>query len=448
LRNQSGKGEGDYAGVFTRFPRMEVFNMKGIHLGLALYLLLAGFLSGATAAAGAFSPTTLGAWVQYTASGVEARAVVTSDCPTIEIDGAPIPMALRAGPTGDHPNNVCTVLLPEGVKHIVLDEQALPVPKKKPRNLVVVGDTGCRVSDSHGLYQACDNDSIWPFKYVAQSIRDYEPDAIIYTGDYIYRESACPDGNQGCVDTPYGDNQATWEADWLGPAHPTHLAAPLVLIRGNHETCSRAGTGWFRYLDARDYREECINSTAPWAVELGELSLGVMDTATVEEFGMSLAPLFADQLRTLDSELGKNAWIATHRPFWGFGADDDTGELTTPTVELQEAVRLAGLPSGTRLIVSAHIHLAELLQFDSDRPPQLVVANGGTQLVPRVDAPQEIDGVDLKDYLVLYQYGFVAMKSGGGKKWKVSFRDIDGRELERCKIKNKKVKCPSNSRSN
>ena len=67
-------------------------------------------------------------------------------------------------------------------------------------------DTGCRVSDGHGLYQECNNDSIWPFANVARSVAAYDPDLIIYTGDYIYREAPCPDGNQGCVGTPYGDN--------------------------------------------------------------------------------------------------------------------------------------------------------------------------------------------------------------------------------------------------
>jgi len=409
----------------------------------AVALLLA--LTAKLALANSFSPTTIAAWVQYTASGVEVRAVVTADCPSIEVDGRSQPMSLRVGATSDHPNLVCVTPLPEGVKNVVLEGQELPVPKKKPRRVVVVGDTGCRLSDGHGLYQECNNDAIWPFRYVAESVAEYKPDIIIYTGDYIYREADCPEGNNGCIGSPSGDTQATWEADWFNPAHPMHLAAPMVIVRGNHETCARAGHGWFRYMDAYNYTDTCADNTPPWTLEMGKVSIGVMDTARVDvgdDPSVDLVALFAQQLETLAGELGKNAWIATHRPFWGFGADDDSGELTKPTETLQKAAARVGLPEGTNLIVAAHIHLAEVIGFDGDRPPQLVVANGGTQMVPRVDPPADIDGMNIKEEMVLYQYGFVSMEPRDNmKKWRTSFRDIEGRELERCQLKPRAVKC-------
>jgi hypothetical protein len=405
---------------------------------------LLSLVGSPTAMANTFGPNTIAAWVQYTADGVEARAVVTGDCPTISIDGDNTAMAIRAEPTDRHPNYVCFAEIPGGTQEIILDGQELPAPKEKPRRIVVVGDTGCRLSDGHGLYQECRNDAIWPFRYVAEAVQRYEPDIILYTGDYIYREARCPEGNNGCIHSPWGDNLATWEADWFKPGHPIHLAAPIVLVRGNHEVCSRAGRGWFRYLDAYEFADGCANNTPPWTLEMGDVSIGVMDTARVEvgDPSMDLVNLFAQQLRRLDRELGENAWIASHRPFWGFGADDDTGDLTTPDETLQMAVGQAGLPGGTNLIVAAHIHLAEIIGFDGDRPPQLVVANGGTQMVPRVTPPDSIDGMEIAESLVLYQYGFVSMEPlGNMKKWQVSFRDIEGRELERCEVKARSVKC-------
>ena len=418
-------------------------------------LVLLGTLSGEANSQRAFDPTTLAAWVQYTVAGVEARAVVTTtDCPSIEIDSRAIQMSLRAMATSDHPNLVCATPLPEGARKVVLQGQTLPVPKTKPRRIktkprriVIMGDTGCRLSSDHGLYQDCDNDSIWPFAYVARAVAAYKPDVIIYTGDYIYREADCPDGNNGCDESPPYDNtsdtQAIWQADWFNPARPVQLSAPIVFLRGNHEICTRAGKGWFRYLDAYHYSDSCAHNTPPWSVQLGDISLGLMDTARVDtEDDEELVRLFAAQLLDLKSKLGTNAWIATHRPFWGFGADDDTGKLVTPTGTLQDAVRLVGLPDDTRLIVSAHIHLAELISFEGDRPPQLVVANGGTQLVPRVEPPSEIDGMDIAEHIVLYQYGFVTMEAiGKSKKWRVSFRDIEGRELEHCRIEGRKLDC-------
>ena len=91
----------------------------------------------------------------------------------------------------------------------------------------------------------------------------------------------------------------------------------------------------------------------------------------------------------------------------------------------------------------AHIHLAELLTFANDRPPQLVVANGGTQWVSRVGPPAAIDGVEIAEQQVAYPYGFVVMEALGRKtqQWDVSFRDIEGRELERCRLHKEGVSC-------
>lgn len=382
------------------------------------------------------------AWVQYTARGVEARAVAKHRCPVLRVDRRAVSMRERAQPTAEHPNLVCSANLPGGVTTVRLNGKALPVPVKHPKRIAVMGDTGCRLSDSHGLYQECNNDSLWPFAKVAKSVAAYAPDLIIYTGDYIYRESPCPDGDNGCAGSPYGDTEATWKADWLIPAAPVHAAAPLVLIRGNHETCSRAGNGWFRYLDARPQPEECENSTEPWVVTFNSMQVAVMDVAnTMDEAGKPLDRLFAAQLDTLDKALHKPAWIAAHRTFWGYGADDDTGDLTTPTEELQDAVREAGLPRQTRLLIGAHIHLAEVLDFAGVRPPQLVAANSGTQLVSRVDPPTEIDGVAIGSQQVVYQYGFVGMKARGRGRWLISFRDIEGRELEQCAFQGRRVRC-------
>ncbi|MGH0032936.1 MAG: metallophosphoesterase family protein [Myxococcota bacterium] len=384
----------------------------------------------------------IAAWVQYTAAGVEVRAVAPQSCPTLRVDGVPQPMTVRAAPTTDHPDVVCAAPLPDDVESVRLGGRSLPVPvRERPQRVVVMGDTGCRLSAKHGLYQECNNDSLWPFARVAEAVRAYDPDLILYTGDYIYRESPCPDGDNGCAGSPHGDNQATWEADWLVPAAPVHGAAPLVLMRGNHETCARAGTGWFRYLDARPPPATCQESTDPWVVSFDTMQVGVMDVATLDGASGPLVDLFADQLEFLNGALTRPSWIAAHRTFWGYGADDDTGELTTPTQELQDAVRKAGLPRETRLLVGAHIHLAEVLDFGGARPPQLVVANGGTQLVPRVDPPDEIDGVAIGDQRVVYQYGFVTLEPAGAKRWSIGFRDVEGREIERCELHGLRVRC-------
>ena len=49
---------------------------------------------------------------------------------------------------------------------------------------------------------------------------------------------------QGCAGSPWGDNWTTWQADFFTPAAPLLAAAPIVLVRGNHEDCDRAGPGF------------------------------------------------------------------------------------------------------------------------------------------------------------------------------------------------------------
>ena len=76
-----------------------------------------------------------------------------------------------------------------------------------------------------------------------------QPDLVIHVGDYLYRESECPK-NMGCSGSPRGDNKGdAWYADFFEPASKLLAAAPWIMTRGNHEICSRAGRGYFLFLD-------------------------------------------------------------------------------------------------------------------------------------------------------------------------------------------------------
>ena len=61
---------------------------------------------------------------------------------------------------------------------------------------------------------------------MSSSVAAAKPDLVIHVGDYVYRESACPPRDQGCKGSPYGDDWATWKADFFAPAAPALLAAP------------------------------------------------------------------------------------------------------------------------------------------------------------------------------------------------------------------------------
>ncbi len=139
----------------------------------------------------------------------------------------------------------------------------LSAPKENPEKILIIGDTGCRLSSGHGVYQACNNSGEWPLSRLTQNAAFHKPDSTIYNGDYSSREPLSPHGNSACKGSLYGDTQATWGANWLGPAHALHFAAPMILTRGNHETCKRAGDGRACFPDAHPYQAQCKRNTLP-----------------------------------------------------------------------------------------------------------------------------------------------------------------------------------------
>ncbi len=140
------------------------------------------------------------------------------------------------------------------------------MPVLHPQRILVLGDTGCRIKGAS--LQACNDPAQWPFPQLAAAAASLKPDLVIHVGDYLYRESACPAGNQGCAGSPWGDNWTTWQADFFTPAAPLLAAAPIVLARGNHEDCKRAGPGWTRLQGPaafdRPHLARCISRSIPW----------------------------------------------------------------------------------------------------------------------------------------------------------------------------------------
>ncbi|HZZ86983.1 MAG TPA: hypothetical protein VFE13_01490, partial [Caulobacteraceae bacterium] len=159
------------------------------------------------------------AWVQITALGAEARLVTaTQVCPAISLDGKATQMALRAGPSADFPLRVCQALLPKGIRSASVRGMPLPIPAAEPKRIVIFGDTGCRLKGAE--IQDCDKPADWPFAEVVRLAAAHRPDLVIHVGDYYYRESPCPAGRIGCAGTPWGDNWASWDADFFAPAAP------------------------------------------------------------------------------------------------------------------------------------------------------------------------------------------------------------------------------------
>jgi hypothetical protein len=377
----------------------------------------------------------LSAWVQYGADGKpHARAVVSdAACPGAMVDGRRLAMGERARKSAQFDDVVCDVAIPVEAKRVRVGERALPAPARDPHTIVVLGDTGCRISALSA--QACDDPAGWPFPRIARAIAVLHPDLVIHVGDYLYREHACPP-LAPCNGSPHGDDAPAWYADFLTPAAPLFAGAPLVLVRGNHESCDRNGAGWFRYLDPRT-SAACSDSTPPYAVELGALRIVAFDSAVAADHGVDpgRAPRLKQQFAAARALAGGPipTWFVTHRPPY---TNDDERAAMGDALAPFEAV-LAG-----------HIHFFAAMNVAS-LPPLLINGEGGATLDPNYAAFLGLAVGDLHvagDVFGAARFGFgVYTRTGAG--WTISLRDAQGTERARCRLAERAVRCLSGDAS-
>ena len=419
-------------------------------------LLIMAFLLGAplTAIAQKQDSSAAIGWVQVLPGDPAVRAITTAArCPDIRFNDRAMRMTERASPDGDFQIRTCEAPVPAGTKRMTLAGKPLALPPERPRRIAVVGDTGCRMKLGDGLdygFQACNVPAKWPFGKIATQIARWKPDLIIHVGDYVYREQPCPVDDKGCAGSPItaaGQRWATWQADWFKPAAPLLAAAPLILVRGDHESCSRAGPGWFRFLDPRPL-QQCGDTTEPYAIDVGGLRLVIMDTVLAED--TTLSPENVRQLYTKQFDRARElsrgrTWLLGHRPLWGVRPTDKAGANVEPmNVTLQNALSHASaLSPEIELILTGHIHLGEVISFKGGRPPQMVAGTGGTLMLPSISAKlvgMQIDGAMVEDAAVLSRYGFFTFEPESNA-WRVTFRDVDGMTRARCTLENKSFAC-------
>ena len=413
------------------------------------------------------------AWLELGPGGERiARFITGTDrCPSIEIDGRTFAMQVRAQPDPPaFPVLTCEATVPAEATRAAIGPAPLPLPPRTAERLAIIGDTGCRIEDGDQP-QSCNDPQAWPFASLshavselvawltgeparedlgdlARSIAALDPDLIVHVGDYLYRESACPEGDPGCVGSPYGYDWETIQADFFAPAAPMFGTAPLVLTRGNHESCSRAGAVWFRFLDPRPYDPACNDYTEPYAIDAGGLQFLMLDSSAASDTSAmpSQVAIYRQQYASLRDLAGPRAFLVTHRPMWAFGHLGEVGGQETlfrdnPTLQ---AASDNDLPLGVEAVLSGHIHLFQLLGFDQTRPPQVLVGNSGTELDPAVTTPLaglEIAGATVAVGETHDAFGFVTLEAEDAT-WHLTLRDLDGSPLRECTITGLQVVCP------
>jgi hypothetical protein len=387
------------------------------------------------AASSAYGQALSSPWVELGDGGKAiARIVVNGpqDCPAMQLNGESRRMLLRQPtPAGLRP--VCEFEIPSGTKSASIDGQTLTLPTLNPTRVIALGDTGCRIKGKQ--IQDCNDPALWPFRQVAASAASEKPELIIDVGDYVYRESPCPSASEAkCGGTPIGDNWDAWNIDFFFPGAKLLAVAPWVFTRGNHEDCERAWRGWFYYLDPRPWNGACAEYTAPYKVKLGTFELAMLDASAVKEDDLdeAQATTYAAQLTALEPV---NGWLVVHYPFWGFKTDPHGGPPISLVASLQSAWEKAA-PKGVSMILSGHVHLFEFVSVDHDRPSQIVVGVGGTEMAVPIE--MSVKGAKIRGATVMetesqQKFGY-AVLSRSNNSWNLELKDRARQVLLSCPI--------------
>jgi hypothetical protein len=374
-------------------------------------------------------------WLEYGPDGPLARTIVTDGggCPEIDIDGRRSRMRVHAEPAKHYDVTVCEAAIAVGTRAATIGRHALPVHKLgKSAKVAIVGDTGCRRKVGSPV-QDCSDPVKWPFATVAASMAQWDPDVVLHVGDYYYREANC-DAAGKCTPSTY--DWKRWQADFFHPAEPLLHNAPWIVVRGNHENCDRAAEGWVRFLDPRKYvwedKATCksnLEFTPPYSVSAGDLNVVVMDSSAAKDSSKTQIPIFAGQLKLLQTAKA-NTWVMLHHPIWA----DDYGDAVTET--LWTAWQDAGsATAAVSLLLTGHIHLLEAISFTDNGVPLVVAGNGGTALDP---APTNAPGLTvgnrvIKNFTANDQFGFItATPATTG--WTLDLRDTKGQSRTKCAV--------------
>lgn len=431
-------------------------------------------------------------------SGLVARAVVPAgaSCPLLDVRvAAParverrsLTMYARKAPATTSPAfdsiTVCSARIP--LNAVSASIAGLTIPSALPAradHLALFGDSGCRIASWQ--VQDCASVEAWPLASISQSIADDGPDAVIFNGDFFYREAACPTASQAeCGSSPppvgglpFTDSAYGWLADVLLPMTPILSKAPLIVTRGNHEECNRAGNGYFLLFDPRTGTEgTCapvagasgVLEAAPtvpsatYAIDLQvtatrTLRLAIVDSAggsdtKADAFAAVQRPAYESAARLTQQRHGRESWLVTHRPVYAYVTSTfaQPGAPFNPWSSVDQTAASFGLLGTYDLVFSSHLHLAQAVQIPG-QPGQLVLGNGGTLLDPAVGYELPATGpvgAPGQTYpapswaWVAPRFGYaIATPSADGGAWRLQMKDPLGGTFARCGVRSGSIYC-------
>lgn len=437
------------------------------------------------------NPALQSAWVVLGEQGQPVARAITTEavCPALVQDGVATPMQVRARaetiaqrPTASNPALskpsafpvlTCDAPVLPATKSASIAGQYLPLPKPVVQKIVVIGDTGCRLKSKDNYFQSCNDSEKWAFKKMVETAATFKPDLVVHVGDYQYRENACPDGNPTCAGSPWGYGWDTWKADFFSPATALLKAAPWVVVRGNHESCARAGQGWWRFMDPRPLQKgrDCNlaqddmhgDYSPPYAIPLGKIGkeqaqLIVFDSAKVPNKVLAKTDaayqIYMEQFKTVNqlADAADFNIFMNHHPVLGFAAERKKSgdmQIWPGNLALQDVMQQLNstrlFPAKVQASLSGHVHLFEALTFSSGQPTQFVTGNGGSSLDTPLSTPltpglTPYSEAKLDQFMNSNEVGFMTMERLPDH-WKIQAWNQHGQLIADCQMQDKKTSC-------
>jgi Calcineurin-like phosphoesterase len=410
-----------------------------------------------------------------------------SSCPTITWDNQSSDlMTLRAGieevpirtgiQSAQKPSKFdlssCEAVWPNGVSSARIEKISIQAPKEKFRRIVLIADTGCRMKGSEGAFQDCNDKVAWPFEQVAMHAAQKTPDLVIHIGDIHYRESPCPDYEAGCQKSAWGYGSDAWEADLFTPAKALLQSTPWVFVRGNHETCARAGQGWFRYIESSPWikerscdlvvNDDLADFTRPYTLALDEVTqLVIFDSSATSGKPLNQDSAMFKTYRQQFSEVNrltankqKNIFLS-HHPLLavapGKAMSDAKAGGNQGLMSVMKSVNQSELvPVNTNYLMHGHIHAFEALNFKGRQPASFVLGNSGSMMegaLPQTlpTAFEVAPNFIVEKFTSHNGYGFALLEipETSDSPWKLSEFDMNGHILFTCMLDNSKSTCKS-----
>lgn len=410
-------------------------------------------------------PLQMQSWVQADAQGQwVVRSVAPQDgaCPTVQWAGVQTTLLLRAPADSADMPKTCEMAWPAGATSLTVAGQELRPPPARVRRIVVLGDTGCRLKDNS--VQDCNDPMRWPFAQIARTAALKRPDLVLHVGDYHYRETPCPPGRPGCAGSPSGYGMAAWQADFLTPAAPLLQVAPWVFVRGNHESCWRAGVLWQRLYDPQRWSAErsCQRPqdkgegdfAEPYAVALDEQTqVIVFDSSLV---GLKAyptdSPVYQRYVRQMHAvtrlaQKKPHSFFVHHHPVLGFFQASHTqvyGGNAALHAIMGTVQGTSLLPGSVDLVMAGHIHSFQGMDFDSAHPAALVVGHGGSDLDTAI-APDlarttaAAPAARLRQFVTRADYGFVTLDRLDNGHWQITDWDALGQQHRSCRLSGRQL---------